>query len=317
MKLTSSTRLQSMVGTFVIWISTTATCHAEILLPGFSSAKHGETFLAARMTQWHLSIPLLQANTLVCTYLFTMVILLSLMVKMLTETVLARGGMGQKGVAAKAMRASFLCSHALRSVAWISCILCVLEFSELPFYPSVGLWCQFSLPMLFAQSLIAVTSISILKKEEQLRVKILVSKRSYRMLFERSLVGTYTVALDGRILDCNFSFCQIFGYQSREEVIDGSAKMGFFKTADRYQFICWLNAKKRLIDFEQCLRRTDGRSAWVLNSASLVRTEAGSEPFIKGTMIDISELRLKSPAWLRGVADTLIAVRWRLLPTSR
>lgn len=316
MKLTSPARLQWMSGTFLFWISPNATCHAERLFPGLSRGKLALPIPAVVMAGWHMFLPLLRANDLLWTYIFTSMIVFSLMVNLVSQNVLARGGMGRRGVASAAMKASFFCSHALRAVAFISGILCFIELSEMPFYARVSLWSQFSFPMLFAQSLIAVTSLSILKKEEQLRVQIAASKGSYRLLFERSLVGTYKAALDGRILDCNFSFCQIFGYESREEVIGGSARIGFFKPADRYRFVCGLHAKKNLTNVEQCLQRKDGRSAWILNTASLAASEAGNETIIKGTMIDISELRLNSPAWLRRAAKTLLAVRWSLSPAN-
>src|SRR6266511_2998055 len=45
------------------------------------------------------------------------------------------------------------------------------------------------------------------------------SETRYRLLFEGNLAGVYRTTEDGRILDCNESFAQIFGYRSREEVL--------------------------------------------------------------------------------------------------
>jgi PAS domain S-box-containing protein len=251
----------------------------------------------------------LQAIVLISAVTFTGIIVLSLLVMMITSTLLARGVMGRKRVAATAVRLSLACSHALRSTASISCILSVLELSAVAFYPSLPAWFFYAAPLLCTMLLIVATNFSIIRKEEQLRLEIALSEGSYRMLFERSLLGTYKATLDGRILDCNFSFCQIFGYSSRQEVIGSSVTVGYFNAAERDEFNGWLQANKHLTNFEQCLLRKDGRTAWILNTATLGASEAGKEPVIKGTMLDISELRMELPGWLRQMARVLVAVR--------
>ncbi len=117
------------------------------------------------------------------------------------------------------------------------------------------------------------------------------SEDRYRLLFEKSLTGAYRTTLDGRILDCNVSFCRMFGYTSREEVIGHSVQVGYFDTSDRVGFIDRLQTEKSVTNFEQRLRRRDGSAVWVLNSATLTADENGSEPVVKGTIIDITELR--------------------------
>jgi len=312
MKLTSLGRLQWLVASTVFWISAGATCHGERVFPGLSSATFGRAIPAAAIAARYLTLPFLQAIVLISAVTFTGIIVVSLLVMMITATLLARGVMGRKRVAATAVKLSFACSHALRSTASISCILSVLELSAVAFYPSLRVWFFYAVPLLCTMLLIAATNFSIIRKEEQLRLEIALSEGSYHMLFERSLLGTYKATLDGRILDCNFSFCQIFGYSSREEVIGSSVTVGYFNAAERDEFNSWLQANMHLTNFEQCLRRKDGRTAWILNTATLGRSEADKEPVIKGTMLDISELRMELPKWLRQMARVLVAVRWSL-----
>ncbi len=264
------------------------------------------------MAARHLTLPFLQAIVLISALTFTGIIVVSLMVMMVTSTILAHRGMGHKRLAAAAVKVSFACSDALRSAASISCALSVLELSAAAFYPSLRAWFFYAVPLLCTLLLIAATNFSIIKKEERLRLQIALCE-----LFERCLVGVYRATLDGRILDCNFSFCQIFGYASREEVIRNSVNIGYLNATDRDRFNTWLQAEKRLTNFEQCLRRKDGGTAWILNTATLASGEAGIEPVIKGTMMDISEFRLESPAWLRQIARILVAVRWTLSPAGQ
>ena len=65
--------------------------------------------------------------------------------------------------------------------------------------------------------------------EEALRL----SEKRYRTLFERNLAGVYRSTLEGRILDCNESFARIFGYASREEVLQQAAWDFYVKPEDR------------------------------------------------------------------------------------
>lgn len=310
MKLTSLGRLHWLVASSVFWISAGAACLGERQFPGLSSATLGRAIPAAAIAARYLSLPFLQAIVLISALTFSGIIVMSLLVMMVTSTILARGGMGRKRVAATAMRVSLTCSHALRSTAFISCVLSVLELSAMFFYPSLRAWFFYAVPLLCTMLLITATNFSIIRKEAQLRLQIALSEGSYHMLFEKSLVGTYKATLDGRILDCNFSFCQIFGYASREEVIGHSVTVGYFNAAERDEFNNWLQANKHLANFEQCLRRKDGRTAWILNTATLAGSGVGREPVIKGTMLDITELRMELPAWLRQMARILVAVRW-------
>ncbi len=270
-----------------------------------------------RLVREQVSLALLQGIVLISLVTFTSIIVISLMTMMVGQSVLARGGIGYRGVAGAALKMLLVCSQALGAAVFISCVLCVFELCAVAFYPSINAWLSFCLPMLSTLFLVAATGFSLIKREEQLRLQIALSEGCYRMLFEKSLVGAYKATLDGRILDCNFSFCQIFGYASREEVIRNSVNIGYFNATDRDRFTTWLRAEEHLTNFEQCLRRKDGGTAWVLNSATLARGEAGKEPVIKGTMMDISEFGMELPAWLRKMARILVAVRWSFTTASQ
>ena len=270
-----------------------------------------------RLAWGQISLALLQGVVLISLVTFTCIIVLSVMTMMVSQTILARGGMGKSAVAAVAMKVSLVFSHALSASASICCVLSGFELLTVAFYPSFQEWLFYAVPMLFALVLVVATSLSIVTKQDELRVQIALSKGRYKLLFERSLVGAYRTTLDGRILDCNFSFCQIFGYASREEVMLNGVTVGYFKPVDRERFNTWLQAEKQLTNFEQCLRRKDGGAAWVLNSATLAKCEQGNGPVIKGTMMDISELRVGLPAWLKTMARILVAVRWGLRPASQ
>jgi diguanylate cyclase (GGDEF)-like protein/PAS domain S-box-containing protein len=128
-------------------------------------------------------------------------------------------------------------------------------------------------------------------QQSGLRLKAAATEKRYRLLFERSVAETYRTSPDGRILDCNLSFCHMFGYASREQVLNKSVASGYLSTDDRNRFIAALRAEKYVTNFEQRLRRADKSTITVLNSATLVEDADGAGQFIEGTLTDITELR--------------------------
>lgn len=308
MKQNSHAGLKDWAALAAVWFFAENCClgaEAGLRISAFAGASER----AAGMTLRQASPALTQGIALICALVFATIIVVAVLVRMITATAMAHGGMGRRGVAPVATSISLFCSQALISSGVLSCFLAVLEIAQVAAFPSIGDWASYSLPVVSTLLLIAAGSFSLAKKEQELRVKIAVCEGNRRLLFDRSLVGTYKAALDGQILDCNFSYCQIFGYASREEAMGCSAGMDYFKPEDRGRFLEWLQAEKELSNFEQCLRRKDGGAAWILNSARLVRNNTGSELVIKGTIIDISSTRIELPAWLRLAGKKLVAVR--------
>jgi len=114
------------------------------------------------------------------------------------------------------------------------------------------------------------------------------SEMRYRQLFERNLAGVYRTSIDGRLLDCNNAFVRIYGYESREEILQRSAVDFHVSPEARQQFISSLQAGGMLLDFESQGRRKDGSLVWLLENAVLVPGEEGGLTEIEGTLVDIT-----------------------------
>ncbi len=144
------------------------------------------------------------------------------------------------------------------------------------------------------------------------------SELRYRNLFEKNLAGVYRMALDGRILDCNDSFAHIFGYTSREEVLNCPAWDFHLTAADRNAFLVRLQERQTLTNYEICLRRRDGGLVWVLENCSLTSAAEGKLSLIEGTLIDITE-RKRAEEQVQHLAfhDTLTGLPNRLLFNDR
>ncbi len=150
--------------------------------------------------------------------------------------------------------------------------------------------------------------------EEALRL----SEKRYRALFERNLAGVYRSTLEGRILDCNESFARIFGYASREEVLQQAAWDFYLKPEDRQAALAKLLERQSLTNYELCLKRKDGSKVWVLESENLLEGPDGRLSVIEGTTIDITE-RKRAEEQVKHLAfhDPLTNLPNRLLFSDR
>lgn len=181
--------------------------------------------------------------------------------------------------------------QALKVAAVTAALVLLFESLKTELNSGMTIWVSHIVTVLFTVFIAVIATFALLKREHRHRLAISLAEERYKLLFEKSLTGAYRTTLDGLILDCNVSFCQLLGYTSREEVIGISVKSGYFSTEERSRFIQKLQAEKSLTNFEQRMRRRDGSALWVLNNATLVAGKAGAGFEVKGTMTDISEIR--------------------------
>ena len=179
--------------------------------------------------------------------------------------------------------------RALRAAMTTFCVMLGFEAATQALHPKITIWISHILTISFTTGLAAVLSFIILRKEERLRFDLSSSEKRHRRLFERSLAGIYQTTLDGRILDCNPAFYRMFGYTSRDELLALPARDLYLSSTDRNRFTTMLQSENGLTNSECGLRRKDGSIVWVLENATLLPSEDGSEPTVEGTTIDISE----------------------------
>ena len=145
------------------------------------------------------------------------------------------------------------------------------------------------LPGAGGQPTLCIGTITDVSGRRQIEEALRLSEKRYRTLFERNLAGVYRSTLEGRILDCNESFARIFGYASREEVLQQAAWDFYVKPEDRQAALAKLLERQTLTNYELCLKRKDGSLVWVLESENLIEGPDGRLSVIEGTTIDITE----------------------------
>jgi PAS domain S-box-containing protein len=110
----------------------------------------------------------------------------------------------------------------------------------------------------------------------------------YRSLFEEDLAAVYVSTFDGRFLDCNSAFVEMYGFNSKAQVLSASAIVCYLDATQREKFIEQLRAAGRVLNHESQQRRQNGAIFWILESATIVHSVAGDE-MIEGSAIDITE----------------------------
>jgi two-component system, cell cycle sensor histidine kinase and response regulator CckA len=135
------------------------------------------------------------------------------------------------------------------------------------------------------------------------------SEHQYSSLFERNMAGVFRTTRDGRLVDCNPAFANMFGY-AREELRGISMSQLYFGGAEeREEWIQKLSRTGPCGPSEFCLCRKDGSRIWVVQNANIEKQSDGSE-LLEGTLVDITERKLTTLAieeWKRRYDAAVLA----------
>ncbi len=137
------------------------------------------------------------------------------------------------------------------------------------------------------------------------------SEHQYSSLFERNMAGVFRTTRDGKLVDCNPAFANMFGY-AREELRGIPMSQLYFGGAEeRDEWIQRLSLAGPCGPSEFCLCRKDGSRVWVVQNANIERQPDGSE-LLEGTLIDITERKVTTLAieeWKRRYDAAVLASR--------
>lgn len=114
------------------------------------------------------------------------------------------------------------------------------------------------------------------------------SEARYRSLFERNKAGVFRTTTEGRFLDCNEAFAEMFGYR-RAELLKLTADVLYpggkaERDARREEFRAAPEEREK----EMCYRRKDGSPVWLIQNVNLFKQEDGTE-IAEGTLVDITD----------------------------
>jgi two-component system cell cycle sensor histidine kinase/response regulator CckA len=114
------------------------------------------------------------------------------------------------------------------------------------------------------------------------------SEERYRTLFEGSRDAVYITTREGRFVDFNQAFLDLFGY-SKEELMVLHAQETYVHPVDRYRFRQEIEERGFVRDYEVNLRKKDGKEMDCLLTASVRRGNDGPILGYQGIIRDITE----------------------------
>jgi PAS domain S-box-containing protein len=122
------------------------------------------------------------------------------------------------------------------------------------------------------------------RAEEKLRQSV----ELYQSLFDRMLDGMYRSTHEGRFVDVNAAFVKMFGYASKQEMLDITdiKKELYFSAEERGSHI--LDTGQEEVEVYR-MRRKDGSEIWVEDHGRYVHDEQGNITFHEGILRDVTE----------------------------
>ena len=151
-------------------------------------------------------------------------------------------------------------------------------------------------PQHFAR--LPIVARSALKRAQQCQA-LRETEARYRGLFDGMPVGIYRTAPEGQALDANPALVQMLGYPDREALLAVNAADVYANTEDRRRWQAMMEHEGVVHEFEAQLRRCDGTTIWVQDSARAVRDSDGRVLYYEGVMEDITQRKQAEEALRR------------------
>jgi PAS domain S-box-containing protein len=118
------------------------------------------------------------------------------------------------------------------------------------------------------------------------------SEGKYRQMFEEGLTGNYISTADGKILDCNLAYAQMFGFSSVKEVLEHSIRELYHSPEYFQTFLRQIRDYKKLDYIETRMRRSNGETVYVIEKALGIFDGSGTLIEIRGCLFDNTERKI-------------------------
>ncbi len=113
------------------------------------------------------------------------------------------------------------------------------------------------------------------------------SEERYRSLFDRMLDGVYRSTYDGKFIEVNPAMVKMFGYASREEMLEVDIKKELYFSPEERE-IRILDTGHEAVEIYR-MRRKDGSEIWIEDRSSYVYDSEGNILYHEGILRDITE----------------------------
>jgi len=114
------------------------------------------------------------------------------------------------------------------------------------------------------------------------------AEEKYRRIFESSKDMVYITSVDGRFVDVNQAGVEMFGYESKEELMKTHVRDSYLNPEERKRFQNEIVQEGFTRDFEVKLKRKDGTPIDVLITANVRKDDSGDTIGYEGIIKDVS-----------------------------
>ncbi len=114
----------------------------------------------------------------------------------------------------------------------------------------------------------------------------------YASLFNHMHEGVFASTPDGKLLDCNEAFVHMLGYSSKEEILRlNVVESIYMNVEDREKFLREITQHGYVRNFENRLRRKDGKEIHAIESSFATRDASGKVERYQGVLMDVTEMK--------------------------
>lgn len=131
---------------------------------------------------------------------------------------------------------------------------------------------------------------------KQFEEALMKSEERYRSLFDRMMDGVYRSSHEGKFVEVNPAMVQMFGYSSREEMLNVDIKKELYFAPSERDSLFLDTGQERTETFR--MRHKNGSEIWVEDHGSYVHDEKGNVIFHEGILRDVTQ-RLLAEAELK------------------
>ncbi len=114
------------------------------------------------------------------------------------------------------------------------------------------------------------------------------SKDELQKFFDEDISADFLVTASGKLLQCNKTFLEMFGFKSKEQAYNFPVENLYPSPSDRIKFLELLKENKKIELYENDFLTIDGRVISVLENVSGIFDAEGKLIKIRGYMVDIT-----------------------------